>query len=78
VLQNCGNRIDDVFHRLEPLLPSPAAQEAVKILESDFSEIDHVGTMRVAEFLGDRQDEAIRADAAGAVRSLLALCRKIM
>jgi hypothetical protein len=76
VLQNYGNRIDDVVSRLEPLLPSPSAQEALKILESDFAEIDHVGTMRVAEFLGDRQDEAIRADAAGAARSLLTLCRK--
>jgi hypothetical protein len=76
VLQNYGNRIDDVFQRLEPLLPSPSAQEALKILESDFSGIDRVGTMRVAEFLGDPQDEAIRADAGGAVRSLLALCRK--
>jgi hypothetical protein len=78
VLQNYGNRIDDVFHRLEPLLPSPSAQEALKILESDFSEIDHVGTMRVAEFLGHSQDEEIRADAAGAARSLVALCRKCM
>ena len=71
VLQNYGGRIDDVFHRLEPLLSSPSAQEALTILASDFSAIDHVGAMRVAEFLGDPQDEAIRADAAGAVRSLL-------
>jgi hypothetical protein len=35
-----------------------------------------VGTKRVAEFLGNAQDETTRADAAGAVRSLLRLCRE--
>jgi hypothetical protein len=77
VLQNYGSRIDDVFRRLHPLLSSPSAQEALTVLVNDFSEIDHVGTMRVAEFLGHPQDEVIRADAAGAVRSLLGLCQKV-
>jgi hypothetical protein len=76
VLQNYGTGVDDVFQRLQPLLSSPAAQRALTVLENDFSAIDHVGVMRVAEFLGDPQDEDIRADAAGAVRALLALCRK--
>ena len=39
----------------------------------DFTGVDSVGTVRVAEFLGDQQDDVIRADAAGAVRSLLGL-----
>jgi predicted nucleotidyltransferase len=76
VLQNYGDEIHDVFQRLEPLLSNPSTQRALAILERDFSGLDKVGTMRLAEFLGDPQDEAIRADAAGAVRSLLGLCRK--
>ncbi len=76
VLQNYGQGIGDVFQRLEPLLRSSFAQRALEILESDFSEMDRVGTMRAADFLGDPLDETVRADAAGAVRSLLGLCRK--
>jgi hypothetical protein len=76
LLQNYGNGIDDVFQRLKPLLTSPFAQRALRVLQDDFSRVDLVGTMRVAEFLGDPQDDTVRADAAGAVRSLLALCRK--
>jgi predicted nucleotidyltransferase len=76
MLQNYGSGIDDVFQRLQPLLTSPSAQLALTVLENDFSGIDFVGTMRVAEFLGDPQEETVRADAAGAVRSLLGLCRK--
>jgi hypothetical protein len=75
VLLNYGSGVEDLFHRLQPLASKPSAQKALTVLERDFSEIDHVGTMRVAEFLADPEDEAIRADAAGAVRSLLRLCR---
>jgi predicted nucleotidyltransferase len=76
MLQNYGNGINDVFQRLQPLLPNSRTQQALVVLENDFSGIDRVGTRRVAEFLGDPQDETVRADAAGAVRSLLELCRK--
>ncbi|MFT3879225.1 MAG: hypothetical protein QM703_06145 [Gemmatales bacterium] len=75
LLQNYGNSIDDVFQRLKPLLTNASVQQAIVILENDFSEIDSVGTMRVAEFLGDSQDETTLADAAGTVRSLIRLCR---
>ena len=57
MLQNYGGGIDDVFQRLQPLLKSPFAQQALAVLERDFTEVDHVGTKRVAEFLGDPQDE---------------------
>jgi hypothetical protein len=77
MLQNYGSGIDDVFQRLQPLLTNQSAQVALTVLENDFSSIDDVGTMRVAEFLGDTLDETVRADAAGVVRSLLGLCRKI-
>lgn len=73
VMQNYGKGIDDVFQRLESLLTSPFAEKALQVLERDFTRVDSVGTRRVAEFLGDADDETIRADAAGTVRSLLRL-----
>jgi predicted nucleotidyltransferase len=76
LLQNYGSRIEDVFQRLEPLLTNRSAQEALTILNDDFARVDSVGPMRVATFLGDPVDETVRADAAGAVRSLLGLCRR--
>jgi hypothetical protein len=76
VLQNYGSGVIDVFGRLHPLLKSQPCQSAFKILERDFASVDSVGPRRVAEFLGDQEDETIRADAAGAVRSLLGLCRE--
>jgi predicted nucleotidyltransferase len=74
LLQNYGDGINDVFKRLQPLLKSRFAQQALEVLERDFATVDSVGTVRVADFLGNPQDEAIRADATGAVRSLLRLC----
>ena len=76
LLQNYGGGIDDVFQRLQPLLKSPFAQQALAVLERDFTGVDNVGAKRVAEFLGDPQDETTRADAAGTVRSLLRLCQE--
>ena len=76
LLQNYGSGIQDVFQRLKPLLKTQAAQRALIVLERDFTKVDSVGTIRVAEFLGDRDNETIRADAAGAVRSLLGLCNR--
>ncbi len=76
ILQNYGSGIADVLQRLKPLLPSASAKQALDILENDFSGIDRVGAKRVAEFLGNAQDETVRADAAGVVRSLLKLCRE--
>jgi predicted nucleotidyltransferase len=77
VLQNYGSSLRDVFQRLQPLLASPAARRALAILERDFASLDSVGPRRVAEFLGDREDGVIRADAAGAARSLLRMCRDV-
>jgi hypothetical protein len=76
LLQNYGDGIGDVFQRLQPLLKSPSAQQALRVMERDFTEVDSIGTKRLAEFLGDAEDETIRADAAGAVRSLLKLCQE--
>lgn len=75
ILQNYGNGIKDVFHRLQPLLENSSTRHALEILQQDFTQVDSVGTRRVAEFLGDPKDEAIRADASGVARSLLRLCQ---
>lgn len=75
LLQNYGGGVANVFHQLQPLLGNPSAMQAIAILERDFAAFDSVGVLRFAEFLGSQDDEALRADAAGAVRSLLALCR---
>jgi predicted nucleotidyltransferase len=76
MLQNYGNGVEDVFARLQPLLNAPSTQQALAILERDFVGVDSVGILRVAQFLGDEQDATVRADASGAVRSLLGLCSK--
>lgn len=75
LLEHYGSGVGDVFQRLKPLLGSPSAQEALRILERDFAEFESLGPKRVAEFLGDPENETVRADAAGVVRSLLTLCR---
>ncbi len=76
VLQNYGSSIEDVFERLRPVLQSNAAGQALAILERDFRGMDSVGPKRLAEFLGDPSNEALRADAMGSVRALLGLCRE--
>lgn len=76
LLQNYGRGIADVFQHLEPLMDSPSTQQALAILRSDFVTVDSVGTIRFAAFLGNQADETIRADAAGAVRSLLEMCKQ--
>ena len=75
VLQNYGEGIGSVFERLEPLLQKDATQSALKILDKDFTNIDSVGAKRMAEFLGDPENEGIRADASGLVSGLLRLAK---
>ena len=75
ILQNYGDGIADVYSRLQPLLTSPTARQALAILERDFATVDSVGSLRIAGFLGDQQDETIRADAR-AVKSLLSLSQR--
>ena len=76
LLQNYGGGVADVFDHLQRLLGNSSAKQAIAILERDFTAVDSAGVVRFAEFLGNQDDEALRADAAGAVRSLLASCRE--
>ena len=51
LLRHFGAGIDDVVARLVPLLDDAEAQEAMAVLEKDFSDLDGVGPRRVADFL---------------------------
>lgn len=74
LVRNYGTGIDEISEKLKLLLESEAAQKALSILERDFTDVDAVGRRRAAEFLGNPDDVDLRADAAAAVRSLLAEC----
>ncbi|HNZ04094.1 MAG TPA: nucleotidyl transferase AbiEii/AbiGii toxin family protein [Myxococcota bacterium] len=74
VLQNYGERVDDVAARLVPLLDDSCTQEALKYLREDFLDIDGIGPRRAAEFMRGGQDFTIQADVVGFVRKLLQLC----
>ena len=74
ILQNYGTGVGDVFERMKPLLPDTNFEKAIEILSRDFSDLESIGIKRFAEFLGSSDDDALRADAAAAVRSLIKLC----
>ena len=73
VLSRYGDGIQDVITRMRPLLEAEETQRALQILREDFLSAESVGAKRVAEFLGDRADDNLRADVAGAVNTLLHL-----
>jgi hypothetical protein len=73
-IRNYGSGVEDVAEALKPLLHEKEAEEAIKILNKDFTSNDSVGAVRVARFITGGTDEAIQAEAAGFVRNLLDLC----
>ncbi len=76
VLENFGTTyVADVAGAVRPLLDSDVAREAIAILKADFSASNQPGPMRAAEFLSRSDDEAYRADRAGAVLELLRALR---
>jgi hypothetical protein len=66
----------EVAVRFSPISHDPEARQALTILAEDFSTEEHVGPMRRAEFLGNRDDPHLRQDAAGAVLGFLELVRE--
>ena len=74
VIRNYGTGIDNIFDRLKPLLNEQEAQQALKILQRDFSDPNGVGPRRVAEFLYASPNEELQADVVGFVRELLIKC----
>lgn len=71
VLQNYGEDVGDIAKRIHPLLDDENARRAIEILKQDFTSVEGLGPSRHAAFLGDPNDENVRADAAGSVRDLL-------
>ena len=52
--------------------PNDVVTKAMTVLREDFASPDHVGPMRVAQFMRGQPDNAIQADARGAVADFLA------
>lgn len=71
VLLNDPRGVAEIARRIATLEPKSLVQEALEILRQDFTALEGVGTRRMADFLRAANNDALRADAAGAVRALL-------
>ena len=74
VLRNHADGPRTVAEAYRPLLDDSAAQDALGILEDDFTAPDSVGTMRVAAFLARQGDAEFLADVSGLVREFVRIC----
>jgi hypothetical protein len=63
----------EVAQVLETMMDHPSAREALDYLAADFDGPDALGPGGYARFLGDPTSDALRQDAAGAVKLLLRL-----
>lgn len=77
VLRHYASGIEDVVTRLGPLLDDAEAQEALAVLDRDFSDLDGIGPRRVAEFLHGERDDELQADVRGLVLDLLDRCKPL-
>ncbi len=66
-LRYYGNSVDDVVARAAAIRGEPETAEAIGYLRDEFKEIDSIGPMRAAAFLGRDDDEEFRADVRGVV-----------
>ena len=71
VASQYGDGPADVARHLREISDDPLTEKVVETHRSDFGTHDSLGQMRVAEFLGDRTDEAIRADVVGTMKLLV-------
>jgi hypothetical protein len=71
VLRHLPRGSEETEARIRPLLEDPHTVEALRLLAEDFAGPEAIGSVRVAEFLRDGNDEVIQADASGYVRTLL-------
>jgi len=67
MLRHYGNSVNDVVARAARIRGEPETAEAIGYLRDDFKEIDSIGPMRTAAFLGRDGDEDFRADVRGIV-----------
>jgi len=75
VIRNYGNGVEDVYKHLAPLLDDQDAQKALEILKHDFSDLDNVGPLAVAEFLYRGRNDDLQAEVVGFVGELLGKCQ---
>ena len=75
IIRNYGMGVDDVYNGLKSILREKETIEALEILERDFFSIDAVGPRRVAEFIGNVDDEELKADVVGFIKELLSKCK---
>jgi hypothetical protein len=71
VVRNYGSGVSQVADRLRPLVGDAEAQRAISILQRDFSDIESVGPLRVAEFVSGAPDDDIQSDVVGFIGQLL-------
>lgn len=71
LVRNLGAGIEDVLKHLVPLCRDGATSRALEVLRRDFSSHDGLGPRRVAEFLFGHSDDAVQADVAGYIGTLL-------
>lgn len=62
---------EDTAHHFRRLIENEYAQQAMNVLEKDFSEPEMVGPRRVAECIGGSPDDDLQADVSGLIRALL-------
>ncbi|MXV79688.1 MAG: hypothetical protein F4X58_04450 [Chloroflexi bacterium] len=67
-----GLGIEEVAQHIETLGDSPLIAQALGVLKRDFTLHDGIGPSRAAEFMGDRSDDAIKADVVSLAEDLLA------
>lgn len=71
VLRYLEAGLADVASRLRLLANDRSTQDALAVLREDFSDVDGLGSTRVAEFLTGGPDDDVQADARGVVLDLL-------
>jgi hypothetical protein len=71
LIRTYGKGIGDVLSELKPLLSDPSAIKAMEFKRRDFIANNSLGPRRIAQFLYDRPDPDLEADAAGFIRALL-------
>jgi hypothetical protein len=77
LIRNYGNGVEDIFKCLAPLLNDQDAQRALEILKRDFSDMDNIGPVAVAEFLYRERNDDLQAEVVGFIRDLLGKCQII-
>jgi len=75
IIRNYGSGVEDVYKCLAPLLHNRDAQKALEILKRDFSDLDNIGPLAVAEFLYRGRNDDLQAEVVGFIGELLRKCQ---